>query len=184
MERYKHLDRRLVCENQRFEVFFDTVRATDATMIEDFLIVRPRVCAADKVAGVCVLPELNEKIGIMRVFRHHLGEEVWQAPGGFIEPDEEAATAAVRELREETGVVPSRVESLGSYLPDAGLIEGRVALFLARGCTVCDAGAISSNEIGAGQLHWFEPMTLKALILSQCNIGGSTLAACFRALYR
>jgi ADP-ribose pyrophosphatase len=171
-----------VCENQHFEVFFDTVRATDATMIEDFLIVRPRVCAADKVAGVCILPEVNGKLGLMRVFRHHLGEEVWQAPGGFIEPDEEAAAAAVRELKEETGVVPSRVQSLGNYLPDAGLIEGRVALFLGRGCTVCDEGASSPSEIGAGQLHWFEPEALRGLILSQCNIGGSTLAACFRAL--
>jgi ADP-ribose pyrophosphatase len=174
-----------MCENQRFEVFFDTVRVAGAMTVADFLIVRPRVHAADKVVGVCILPEVEGKIGLMRVYRHQLDEEVWQAPGGFIEPDEVAVEAALRELHEETSVMcaPAQVESLGTYLPDAGLIEGRVALFAARGCVAHPDHPAQDVEVGIGRLHFFDREALKKLVLSDGGVGGSTLAACLRLLH-
>jgi 8-oxo-dGTP diphosphatase len=44
-------------------------------------------------------------------------EGSWAMPGGFVEPDEDAETAAWRELREETGVArfPGHLEQLRTY---------------------------------------------------------------------
>jgi 8-oxo-dGTP diphosphatase len=41
----------------------------------------------------------------------------WALPGGFLEPDEELAEGAARELREETGVqlAPDALRQLGAY---------------------------------------------------------------------
>ena len=46
--------------------------------------------------------------------RHH-NEDVWVAPGGMVEPDEEPEAAAVREIREEIGCHVQLVKIIGSY---------------------------------------------------------------------
>lgn len=184
IDRYRHIARRLVCENRRFDVFFDTIEAPDGLIVPDFLIVRPKVNAEHNIVGVCILPEVGGKIGLMRGWRHQLEEEVWQAPAGFLEPGETAAFTALRELHEETTLAcdQSCVRALGTYLPDAGLIEGRVALFVGKDCRMKGEGASRDREAGAGRLYFFDREELLELLLSSGQIGGSTLVACFQYL--
>ena len=181
--RYRRLGRRLACENKLFEVFFDTVETPSGEVVDNFLIVRPKVFAPGGIIGVCVLPEVDGKIGLMRGWRHQLEEEVWQAPAGFIDPGETAEQTAVRELKEETGLVcnSAKLQSLGVYLPDAGLIEGRVALFHAR-CEGHFAESTAAEEIGMGRLEYFSPGALEEILNHAENVGGATLVAGYRYL--
>lgn len=181
---YRLLARRGACANTKFEVFFDTIEDFNGKVTKDFLIVRPKIQSHNMIAGVCVVPEVKNKIALMRGYRHQLGAEVWQAPAGFVEPKETPEHTALRELQEETRLncVPEKLVSLGTYFPDAGLIEGRVAMFLAR----CDAAAPligrMHGEAGTGSLHFFDRNELEELLYTDETIGGSTLVACFRYL--
>ena len=57
----------------------------------------------------------------------------WSLVGGGVEPDEEPATAAHRELAEETGIVCDDLVALGSYvLPCDYHGQDHVELFTAR----------------------------------------------------
>jgi ADP-ribose pyrophosphatase YjhB (NUDIX family) len=183
--RYRRRARRLVCSNQVFEVYFDEIRTPAGELIRDFLIVKPKVAAARGIAGVCVLPERNGRIGLMRGWRHHLGKALWQAPAGFMERGEGVRETALRELREETGLEcrPRDLQSLGVYYPDAALIEGAVAMFVARRCRPA-AGGRGAAEVGTGRLRFFTRPALKRLLLATTHSGGSTLVACARLLLR
>ena len=182
---HRLLKRRVACSNARFDVFFDTLEGADGNVTSDFLIVRPKIQTAEMIAGICVLPESEGRVGLMCGYRYQLEMDVWQAPAGFVEAGEDPARTALRELEEETLLTcpPSDLKSLGTFFPDAGLIEGGVALFLACNTRRSSHRVIPHEEIGMGALRFFSRQELAELIISSGAIGGSTLVACYRYLH-
>ena len=180
--KYQFLNRRKICSNSKFNVFFDHVISPDKKDINDFLIVKPKISIRDKIVGVCVIPIFEDKFCLMNGWRHQFDQFIMQAPAGFVEEGEDPSLTALRELREETSFVCSKKHliSLGSYLPDAGLIEGRVALFLAAKCK--KSNDIEDYEIGSSSESYFTKLQIKNILFKESNIGGSTIVACHRAL--
>lgn len=174
--------RRIALSNSRYDVLLDHVEGPRGA-VPDYLMVRPKVQAADKVTGVCVLPVVEGRIGLMRVSRPHFPEPLWVAPSGFLEADEPVETSALRELEEETGLTcdPADLRSLGLLLLDPGVLEARVALFVAtRTRPLPAAEEEGSHELGAGRLVLFEPEEAEELALTSPSMDGGTVAACLR----
>lgn len=55
-------------------------------------------------------------------------------PAGYIEKDEQAQDAAIRELKEETGYIPQDIISLGGFYQDMGVSSAFNQIFLANNC--------------------------------------------------
>lgn len=182
MSSYQFFNRRIINENSRFFICYDSIRCVDGTCLDDYLIIKPKISHENSIVGICILPFLDNQFVLMKGWRHQLNVDVWQAPAGFVEAAETPLKCAQRELYEETGLYCSESDiiSLGSYLPDAGLIEGRVALYLATRCVVNQP--CHPNEVGTGHLHYFSTSSLFSLLTSSSNVGGSTLQVSLRSL--
>src|SRR5258705_5250910 len=130
------LARREVCRNTVFTVYFDHIRDAAGNEVTDYLTVVPHHRSADGVTGVAILPLLENKFGLIRIYRHSLGKHGWEVARGFVDEAESALTAALRELAEETGLVPAAgsLRDLGALAPEPGMLAASVRLLAAEGC--------------------------------------------------
>lgn len=89
---------------------------------------------ADHPGGVAVLA-LDGENNVLTVtqYRYPFGRTLLEIPAGKLDhPGEDPYAAGLRELREETGAVPGRYESLGRLLPSPGCYGEILHLYLAR----------------------------------------------------
>jgi ADP-ribose pyrophosphatase len=79
-----------------------------------------------------VVPFLeDDRVLMIRQYRHAAGGFILEVPAGKLDPGEDPAHCAVRELEEETGKHAQRVEAMGSILTTPGFTDERIYLFAA-----------------------------------------------------
>lgn len=79
----------------------------------------------------------DNKFILVEQFRHGTEKNEVELVGGLIESDEDPREAALRELREETGYVPSsssRIELIGTVHPNPAFLTNRCHTYLVTGC--------------------------------------------------
>ena len=174
--------RRRVCENTKFDVFFEhIIDKRNGHEVPNFLVLAPKVRHDGMVTGVATLPICGNQIGLVRVHRPPLGEWCWEIPHGFMEPNENPEESALRELSEEAGIKALKAESLGLFAPDAGILSGRVHLF----AVYCEKqfGDVTS-ELGLREFRWFEKEDFLAMLRNSVIQDSFTLSAWCRYLIK
>jgi 8-oxo-dGTP pyrophosphatase MutT (NUDIX family) len=81
---------------------------------------------------------------MVRQYRHGLGRAVWEFPGGMVDPGEDPAAAAARELEEETGWKARTLTPLGSSNPNPAFMTNHVTTYRAEGLE--RAGAVHLDD--------------------------------------
>ena len=68
---------------------------------------------------------------LVRQYRHPVGKELLELPAGTFDPGDDPETCALRELQEETGYRPGRLERLGGFYLAPGYCTEYHDVFLA-----------------------------------------------------
>ncbi|MBN1620393.1 NUDIX hydrolase, partial [candidate division WOR-3 bacterium] len=79
--------------------------------------------------AVAVVPVLEDGFVLIRQFRYAANEILWEIPAGIMEDDETPAETAVRELIEETGFRPEKLEQLCRFYTTPGFSNEEVIIF-------------------------------------------------------
>jgi 8-oxo-dGTP pyrophosphatase MutT (NUDIX family) len=111
-----------------FRVRHDRYRLGTSGGEQDFVILE----APDWVNIVPVTAQ--GEVVLVNQYRHGIRRATLEIPGGVIDPHESPEAAAVRELEEETGYVPDRVELLGRVTPNPAFLDNHCYSYLAEGC--------------------------------------------------
>jgi 8-oxo-dGTP pyrophosphatase MutT (NUDIX family) len=122
-------------------------------------------------AGVVAIDEQDR---VLLIWRHRFIPDTWgwEIPGGRIEPDEDAPTAAARELEEETGYRAGPLRPLLSVRPTPGLTDGVHHVFHAASAVL----AGPPTDVEAQRIEWV-PLARTPELLARGEIASASTAA-------
>ncbi len=120
----KTLSSQIIYEGRAVKLRIDTVRTASGRQTT-----REIVEHADCVAIVAM--DAEDNVLLVKQFRKPVEKELLEIPAGGIDAGEDAVTAVIREMREETGFLPKRVEPLGGFYSSPGYGTEYLYLYLA-----------------------------------------------------
>jgi ADP-ribose pyrophosphatase len=129
--------------------------------------------------GAAALPLHDDgTVTLIRQLRPAVDFCMIEAPAGRLDPGEEPAVCALRELAEETGLKAQKIESLGVLHPSPGVFDEVIHLFLATGLSSTKALPEEYEDISTVRL----PLAEAVQMARDGRISdGKTIAILFRA---
>lgn|ERR1700722_5780228 len=127
IEKWKILKTDVALDNKWCTVHKHMVELPSGKIIDDYFVgIRPEV--------VLIFPiTADGKVIMVRQYKHGAKEILLEFPGGVFDPtDGSVKTAALRELREETGYSSSSIEQLGVVYDNPTKDTNQIFFFLAR----------------------------------------------------
>lgn len=134
------LSSKLIFSGRAIKVRVDTVKTASGRKTS-----REIVEHSDCVAIVAV--DEDENVLLESQFRKPVERELLEIPAGGIEAGEDAETAVRRELQEEIGYLPRKVERLGGFYSAPGYSSEYLYLYLATDLVPSKLQAEDTEEI-------------------------------------
>jgi len=124
----KTLSSQLIYDGRVAKLRIDTVQTASGRQT-----IREVVEHSDCVAIIAV--DTDDNILLVQQFRKPVEKELLEIPAGCIEPGEDPVATVRREMREETGYLPRKVEGLGGFYSIPGYGTEYLHLYLATDLT-------------------------------------------------
>jgi ADP-ribose pyrophosphatase len=119
---------------------------------------RETVEHSDCVAIVAI--DADDNVLLVSQYRHAVGKELLEIPAGGIDGEEEPQDAVRREMQEETGYLPQKVERLGGFYSAPGYCTEYLYLFLVTDLTPSQLYAEDTENIRLLRVPVTEILTL------------------------
>jgi 8-oxo-dGTP pyrophosphatase MutT (NUDIX family) len=107
-----------------FTLLRENVTLDNGVTVDLDVIRHPGASAVVPVSG-------ENRLLLIKQFRHAVGDYIWEIPAGTLDPDETYLECAQRELVEETGFSANNWQKLGEIIPVPGYSDERIQIFLA-----------------------------------------------------
>ena len=114
-------------DSRRGKLSVAQVELPDGVQFEQYVLRLPKSATVAVLRGDSVL--------MMWRHRFVIDRWVWELPGGYVDPSEDPAVTAAREVEEETGWRPGPLRHLVSFQPMVSTIDSENMVFLADGAT-------------------------------------------------
>jgi 8-oxo-dGTP pyrophosphatase MutT (NUDIX family) len=126
LQKWQVLSSQMLINHRFCQVRRDAVQLPNGKIIDDFFVyIKPDIAL--------ILPVTNNgEVVFVRQYRHAVGDFFIELPAGrFNVEEEDAQTAALRELREETGYTSEKVRKIATLYDNPSKETNQIHLFLA-----------------------------------------------------
>lgn len=151
----------------------DKVRLTDGRLTNREVV--------EHRGGVAVFAmDDQQRVALVRQYRYPMGEVTLELPAGKLEKGEEPRASALRELAEETGLVPGTLTEMGCSYSSPGILSERIYLYFAKDLT---QGPAKPDDGEFVETLWVPYQQLLAMAARGEIKDGKTLAGILKASF-
>ena len=140
------LESKQVYDGSRIKVRVDDVEMADGRKARREVVEHPD-------AVVILALREDGAIAFVRQWRHATGRPLLELPAGRVDPGESPAETARRELREEVGLDPARLDFARGFYVAPGFANEFLHGFIARDCTEAPLEADEDEELIVEWMH-------------------------------
>ena len=144
---------RILLSTPRFQVVEVQQRTADGGAKPRQVILHP--------GAVLIIPLLEgHRVCLIRNERIAVGKTLIELPAGTIDPPDEPADTAIRELKEETGFTATNWRELPGFFMSPGILCERMHVFVAEGLSAGDPAREAGENIDNLIVPWDEAIAM------------------------
>ena len=156
--------RQVKVKNRWIEVYEDEAEYADGQILPVYTVLHyPQASAA------LVVENARGQVLLIRSWRYPIQQEGWEIPAGSVDCGEDPAAAAIREVKEETGLDVNHLVLLCQFYPSNGMSDQKVYVYEGK----VEESEFILDEREIEEARWFAPEVLHQMLNSgqiQCGI--------------
>ncbi len=137
---FKVINSEYISKHHYFTARKDAYQTPENKIVDPYFVV-------ELPTSVCALAITENNEGILvKQYRYPVDQELYEIPGGFVDPGEQPSQAIERELLEETGYEFNSLHYLGVTCANPGVLNNFTHLFVALGGKKVAEQSLDENE--------------------------------------